>query len=79
MFGVLRPHDEKDASVGNGTMIGFSLANRADVDSFHAKALELGGTCEGAPGLRAGSDAAYFTYVRDLDGNKLCAYTFNPV
>jgi catechol 2,3-dioxygenase-like lactoylglutathione lyase family enzyme len=76
-FGVLPPHDENDASVGNGTMIGFGAKDRAGVDAFHAKALELGGQCEGEPGERAGGPA-YFAYVRDLDGNKLCAYTFNP-
>ncbi|MDB5685560.1 MAG: glyoxalase-like domain protein, partial [Rhizorhabdus sp.] len=43
-------------------------------DTFHAKALELGGSCEGAPGLRGPAEAnAYMSYVRDLDGNKLCA------
>src|SRR5262245_54219863 len=76
-FGVLRPHNEKDASVGNGTMIGFGAKSREGVDAFHAKALELGGTSEGEPGVRGGGPA-YFAYVRDLDGNKLCAYCFNP-
>ena len=78
MFGVLQPYDGKGATSGNGTMVGFSLENREKVDAFHAKALASGGTSEGEPGLRAGSDTAYFAYVRDLDGNKLCAYTFTP-
>jgi hypothetical protein len=43
------------------------------VDAFHAKALSLGGTDEGAPGERGPS--FYFSYFRDLDGNKLCAYS----
>ena len=43
-----------------------------------AKALELGGMCEGAPGLRGaeGDQAFYGAYFRDLDGNKLEAATF---
>ena len=42
------------------------------VDALHAKALELGGTDEGAPGLRG--DNFYAGYFRDLDGNKLNAF-----
>ena len=53
-------------------MFGFSLKDREQVDAFHAKALELGGTCDGPPGLRG--PGSYFAYFRDLDGNKLCAY-----
>jgi len=58
-----------------GTMFGFAAHSREDVDRFHAKALELGGTSEGAPGPRGpeGSNA-YLAYVRDLEGNKLCAF-----
>ena len=50
----------------------------AQVDAVYAKAIELGGTDEGAPGERfPGFYAAYF---RDLDGNKLniCHMTFDP-
>ena len=42
------------------------------VDAFHARALELGGTDEGAPGFRFGN--FYAAYFRDLDGNKLNAF-----
>jgi predicted lactoylglutathione lyase len=42
---------------------------REQVDAVYAKAIELGGSDEGAPGERfPGFYAAYF---RDLDGNKL--------
>ena len=44
------------------------------MDSFHAKALELGGTDEGAPGLRFGN--FYAAYFRDLDGNKLDVFSY---
>lgn len=74
-FGVLAPFDGAPATVGNGSMTGFALESRDEVDAFHAKALELGGSCEGEPGLRGPEEMGmYFTYVRDRDGNKLCAF-----
>jgi predicted lactoylglutathione lyase len=69
MVAVIEPFDEKPATVGNGTMIALAAENPAAVDRLYAKALELGGTDEGAPGVRA--DAFYIGYFRDLDGNKL--------
>ncbi|MEN3975733.1 VOC family protein [Emcibacter sp. SYSU 3D8] len=74
MFGVLGPFDKQPATVGNGSMVGFSLDTPEEVAAFHAKALELGATTDGDPGERA--PGAYFAYFRDLDGNKLCAYKF---
>lgn len=79
LFGVLGPHDGNPASIGNGTMVGFSFDTRANASAFHAKALALGGTCDGPPGLRGGEEVgAFFAYFRDLDGNKLCAYRWGP-
>ena len=62
-----------DANVGNGTQMGFRAPDRATVDAVYAKAMALGGTCEGPPGVRGpeGVTAFYATYFRDLDGNKL--------
>lgn len=74
LFGVLGPYDGGAACVGNGMMGGFDFESREEVDAFHAKAIELGGTCEGAPGERM--PGVYFAYFRDLDGNKLCGYKF---
>ena len=74
LFGVLGPYDGEPACVGNGMMGGFDFESREAVDAFHAKALDLGGTCDGAPGER--SPGVYFAYFRDLDGNKLCGYRF---
>lgn len=76
MFAVVTPFDGKPATVGNGVMVGFAFNSHAEVDAFYRKALELGGTDEGAPGDRGGG--SYFAYFRDLDGNKLCAWTFAP-
>ncbi len=71
-FVVLGPYDGKPATAGNGVMCGFSFDTRDEVDAFHAAALQLGGTDDGAPGERAPS--YYMSYFRDLDGNKLCAF-----
>jgi predicted lactoylglutathione lyase len=51
-------------------MVALIVDSREKVDALHRKALELGGTDEGAPGPR-GSDNFYAGYFRDLDGNKL--------
>ena len=72
-LGITYPFDTQAATVGNGCMVALGAASREQVDAVHAKALELGGSDEGAPGQRyPGFYAAYF---RDLDGNKLnCCY-----
>ncbi len=71
-FVVLGPYNKKQATVGNGVMHGFSFDGPEEVDAFHARALALGGSDEGAPGYRA--PKFYMSYFRDLDGNKLCAF-----
>lgn len=77
---VTRPYDKEQARPGNGTMVALTVDTRDKVDALHAKALELGGTDEGAPGLRGeeGPQAFYAAYFRDLDGNKLCAFRMGP-
>jgi catechol 2,3-dioxygenase-like lactoylglutathione lyase family enzyme len=72
-FGVLGPYNKQPASVGNGCMFAFKFDTREEVDAFYAKALALGGTDEGPPGYRG--PTYYFSYFRDLEGNKLCAYS----
>lgn len=65
--------------VGNGNMAGFQVGSRADVDAVHAKALELGGTDEGAPGIRGDDPNGFYgAYFRDPDGNKLTVFRFGP-
>lgn len=73
-FAVLTPYDGQVATVGNGSMVALVFTDREMVEQLHAKALALGGQDEGAPRLREGNFFA--GYFRDLDGNKLCAYTF---
>lgn len=72
MFSVCTPFDGKPATVGNGVMIALAMRSKEQVDAFYQKAIELGATDEGPPGLRGGS--FYAGYFRDLDGNKLNAF-----
>ena len=80
MLGITPPYNGEAATAGNGTMIALVLDERAKVEALHAKAIELGGADEGAPGVRGdeGEQAFYGAYFRDLDGNKLCAFRIGP-
>ena len=69
---VLNPYDGNPATVGNGIMVALAVDSPEKVAAVHARALELGGTDEGAPGPRGGG--FYAAYFRDLDGNKLNAF-----
>jgi catechol 2,3-dioxygenase-like lactoylglutathione lyase family enzyme len=69
---IAKPYDGKPATVGNGVMVALVVDSTDKVDAIHAKALELGGTDEGAPGPRG--EGFYAAYFRDLDGNKLNAF-----
>jgi predicted lactoylglutathione lyase len=71
-FSITRPFDGNPATVGNGVMIALQMPSREAVEAFYAKAMELGGSDEGAPGDRG--DGFYAGYFRDLDGNKLNAF-----
>ena len=72
---ITKPYNKKPATNGNGTMIAFKTDSRTNVDKFHAIALENGGINEGLPGLR--HDSNYYAYIRDSEGNKICAFTSN--
>lgn len=74
-FAITLPINGEPASHGNGSTIGFTVASAEQGDAFHAAALANGGTsCEDPPGLREGpAGKLYLAYVRDPDGNKLCA------
>jgi predicted lactoylglutathione lyase len=72
-FSVTRPYDGQPATVGNGIMMAIAVDANDKVDALHAKALELGGTDEGAVGVR-GDGGFYCGYFRDLDGNKFNIY-----
>ena len=76
---VTRPYDKQPADCGNGNMVALVMDARDKVDAFHAKAIELGGTDEGAPGFRGDPSLGYyFGYFRDPDGHKLAVFNIAP-
>ena len=76
-FYVTKPANKKTATFGNGTQISFLVSSREIVDKFHEIALKAGGTSEGSGGERPEGSGVYYSYIRDLDGNKICAFTNN--
>jgi catechol 2,3-dioxygenase-like lactoylglutathione lyase family enzyme len=72
-FFATTPRDGNAATVGNGVTLGFVAPSAAAVAGFHAKALQNGGVCEGPPGPREYMPGKHAAYVRDADGNKICA------
>ena len=77
ILSIVRPFDGLKATSGNGTQASLLCDSPEQVSAIYAKALELGGTDEGAPGPREGGGFSVFAaYFRDLDGNKICAIHF---
>jgi catechol 2,3-dioxygenase-like lactoylglutathione lyase family enzyme len=74
-FCITEPINGEAATCANGGTIGFKCSSPEQVQKFHDTALAHGGTSsEDPPGLREGSmGAMHLAYVRDPDGNKLCA------
>ena len=50
MLAICIPYDEEAQAPGNGTMVALAAESEEQVDQLYAKAIELGGTDEGAPG-----------------------------
>ena len=74
-FGVSEPVNDEAATFGNGSTIGFKCNSPEQVRQFHDVAVAHGGvSIEEPPGLRNSSmGPVHLAYVRDPDGNKLCA------
>ena len=73
-FYVTMPFDQGPATPGNGTMVALAAPTMQALEQFHRLGLQNGGSDEGAPGPREeGSDICY-AYIRDPDGNKICAF-----
>jgi len=74
-FAITTPIDGQPASHGNGSTVGFVMQSPEQADAFHAAGVANGGTsCEDPPGFREGpSGKLYLAYLRDPDGNKICA------
>ena len=75
VFSTSLPIDGQPASVGNGSTVGFACQSSDQVDAWHAAGVANGGTpCEDPPGVREGAGGRmYLAYLRDPDGNKICA------
>ena len=76
-FYVTNPLNKKEATIGNGSQVSFITNSRNIVDKFHELGLKLGATSEGSGGERPAGSGVYYSYIRDLDGNKICAFTNN--
>jgi catechol 2,3-dioxygenase-like lactoylglutathione lyase family enzyme len=74
MFLVTPPIDGGPATHGNGCTIGFAMTPE-QADAWHQAGIENGGAAiEDPPGVREGNGMKlYLAYLRDPDGNKLCA------
>ncbi len=71
-FWVGQPMNNEPATPGNGVHVSFLVDSKELVNAFHAKALELGATDNGAPGPREHYGAGYYgAFVIDPDGNKI--------
>ncbi|ABD06149.1 Glyoxalase/bleomycin resistance protein/dioxygenase [Rhodopseudomonas palustris HaA2] len=74
-FSVSKPIDGQPATPANGGTIGFLAKSPEEADAWHAAGVASGGTpCEDPPGVREmGGTRMYLAYLRDPDGNKICA------
>lgn len=74
IFIVTKPIDGQPATHGNGCTIGFAMTPE-QADAWHKAGTENGGAAvEDPPGVRSGGMGdLYLAYLRDPDGNKLCA------
>jgi len=75
IFMVTAPIDGEPATHANGATVGFTMTDPAQVDAWHKAGVESGGTSiEDPPGIRQMEwGDLYLAYLRDPDGNKLCA------
>jgi len=75
VFSVSTPIDGQPATVGNGSTLGFACQSPEQAQAWHAAGVAHGGsTCEDPPGVREGAAGKlYLAYLRDPDGNKICA------
>ncbi|WP_126944696.1 VOC family protein [Xanthomonas sp. BRIP62409] len=74
-FAVSEPINDAPATSGNGATVGFTCSSPEQVQAFHDAAVAAGGvSIENPPGERESRmGAVWLAYVRDPDGNKLCA------
>jgi catechol 2,3-dioxygenase-like lactoylglutathione lyase family enzyme len=74
-FGVSKPINGQPATYANGGTIGFAVETPEQAHAWHDAGVANGGTAiENPPGVRKGATMElYLAYLRDPDGNKICA------
>ena len=72
---ITTPIDGAPATHGNGSTVGFAVDGPEQAQAWEAAGVAAGGTAiEDPPGVRSGLGMdLYLAYLRDPDGNKLCA------
>ncbi len=72
---ITKPINSEPATHGNGATIGLAMDGPEQADAWHKAGVAAGGTAiEDPPGVReSGMGKLYLAYLRDPDGNKLCA------
>ncbi len=72
---ITKPIDGEAATPGNGSTVGFAVGGPEQAQAWEQAGVAAGGTAiEDPPGVRSGSGMnLYLAYLRDPDGNKLCA------
>ncbi|HXG99338.1 MAG TPA: VOC family protein [Sphingomicrobium sp.] len=72
---ITKPIDGQPATCGNGSTIGFAVDGPEQAQAWEKAGVAAGGTAiEDPPGVRSGNGMnLYLAYLRDPDGNKLCA------
>src|SRR5579862_1569580 len=75
IFLVSKPIDGKPATHANGGTVGFAMTGQDQANAWHKAGVANGGAAiEDPPGVRqGGAGPMYLAYLRDPDGNKLCA------
>nr|WP_298795326.1 VOC family protein [uncultured Acetobacter sp.] len=77
---ITKPLNGEPATGGNGSTIGFAMNSPEEADAWHKAGVANGGEAiEDAPGVRhTATGDLYLAYLRDPDGNKLCALHAMP-
>ena len=70
-----KPGNGDAATVSNGATLGLAASSDEVVSKWHEAGIAAGGTCDGPPGPRERApNNSVGAYLRDPDGNKICAY-----
>ena len=72
---ITKPIDGKEAAPANGATVGFQMDGPEQAEAWHRAGADNGGSAiEDPPGVRQSPfGPLYLAYLRDPDGNKLCA------